>query len=1057
MKNQNEQVWIGIEDKTQDSAFLEIAKQEFVSLTDTFSDEEAIANIGSNRRDFLKYLGFGLGAATIAASCDIPVKKALPYVTKPDAIVPGVANYYASSFVEGGDYAAILVKTREGRPIKIEGNGLSNVTKGATSARVQAAVLSLYDSNRLRNAGTVGANGVVKKTTWANIDAAVMSKLSAGGQVRILTGTVLSPSAKAVLTEFTTKYPNTKVIASDPVSAAAILLANEVSFGDKVIPSYHFDKANVIVSLGADFLGTWVSPIEYAHDYAKNRKIVDENNVKMSRHYQVESYMSMTGSNADNRILIKPSEQGAAIATLYNEVAALTGGAGASAPALTAKAAKALKGVAADLVAAKGASLVISNSNNVGEQVLVNAINNLLGNYGTTIDLANGSLQRQGDDTQVQALIGEMNSGAVSALLVWGTNPVFELANGDQFKAAMAKVPVRVAMGQLMDETAAACTHVAPTNHLLESWGDAQPKRGQFSIIQPTIAPLFETRQAEHSFLTWAGSPNLNAAAAAPYYEYVKSNWQKTMFTKQKSFATPTAFWDSCLHDGVFAIPQVAKATPFKGDVSAAAASINQPLKGGEEVTFYETINMGNGQYANNPWLQEMPDPVMRTVWGNYLSVPIKFDGVNDFEGYNSLKDGDFAEIEVNGKKQKVTVVRQFGQPEGTAAIGIGHGREVVGPCGKGIGANVQGMRPIVNGLTQNFANIKVSGKVGDDKDFACVQHHHTMGVTAMGKEEGVVINADEKSLGYKGFQGSLTSRSVIRKAHVDDLKKFVVDLQEERAHHQHLNKTTLYPGHDNWYKLGVHWGMHIDLNACTGCGACTVACMSENNVPVVGRHEVKRHHEMSWLRIDRYFYGDVENPATVYQPMMCQHCDNAPCENVCPVAATNHSHEGLNQMTYNRCIGTRYCANNCPYKVRRFNWLDYTSADLFGSNEHRLNGEDTPFYMDNLTRMVLNPDVTVRTHGVIEKCSMCVQRIQEGKLTAKRESRGIRDGEIKTACQTACPTAAITFGDQNNPETSVSKKKKSLLNYIVLEEVNVQPNVVYTARINNKNEKLEA
>jgi molybdopterin-containing oxidoreductase family iron-sulfur binding subunit len=288
-------------------------------------------------------------------------------------------------------------------------------------------------------------------------------------------------------------------------------------------------------------------------------------------------------------------------------------------------------------------------------------------------------------------------------------------------------------------------------------------------------------------------------------------------------------------------------------------------------------------------------------------------------------------------------------------------------------------------------------------------------------------------------------------------LKKFIGELQEERGHHQHLNKTTMYPGHDNWYKLGVHWGMHIDLNACTGCGACTVACMSENNVPVVGRHEVKRHHEMSWLRIDRYFYGDAENPSTVYQPMMCQHCDNAPCENVCPVAATNHSHEGLNQMTYNRCIGTRYCANNCPYKVRRFNWLDYTSADLFGGNEHRINEEGTPFYMDNLTRMVLNPDVTVRTHGVIEKCSMCVQRIQEGKLTAKRESRGIRDGEIKTACQTACPTAAITFGDQNNPETSVSKKKQSPLNYIVLEEVNVQPNVMYTARINNKNEKLEA
>jgi MoCo/4Fe-4S cofactor protein with predicted Tat translocation signal len=1056
MEFNNQEVWIGVEDLTNDKAFVEQAKQEFPSnITEALqSDNEGFT---ANRRDFLKYLGFGVGAATIAASCEIPIKRAIPYVTKPDSIVPGVANYYASSFVNGSDYVSVLVKTKEGRPIKIEGNSLSKVTNGGTSARAQASVLSLYDTNRIQNPGTV-KDGAVAKLTWAALDQAVKGKLNAGSQIRIVSHTIMSPTTKAAIADFQKKFPNTKVVVYDPVSSAAILKANETNFGIKAIPNYRFDEADVIVSFGADFLGTWVSPVEFAAQYAKKRKIEVEK-PEMSRHIQVESHMSMTGSNADNRILVKPSEQGAAIAALHNAVAAGSNGASITVPALNDKAAKALAKVAQELLAAKGKSLVISNSNNVNEQILVNSINAMLTNYDSTIDFSEANLMRQGDDSDVQTLIDEMNNGSVNAVFVLNANPVFELlgGNGDKFAAGLKKTGLSVSFNQTVDETTANCQYSAPGHHFLESWGDVNPKVGHYSLIQPTITPVFETRQADQSLLTWA---EVAPQTEQPMYDYLQAVWKANMFPKQKEYTTFQAFWDATLHDGVFeASENKTKVFAINLNVAAAAAGITQPnpSKDATEITFFETINMANGQYANNPWLQELPDPVTRTVWGNILAIPIEYDG-KQFLSANELKDGDKVNVEVGGKTYECVVVRQFGQMKGTVAIGLGYGRDKAGLCNN-VGTNVQAAIPVVNGLPQYFAtNVKVSGKTGHDDWYACVQHHHTMGVTAL--ENGKQINADEKVL---AFQGSLVDRTIIRRSNLKDVKELVKKLEEEREEHKRLNSYTLYRGHQDNYQSGLHWAMHVDLNTCTGCSACTVACMSENNVPVVGKFEVQRHHEMTWLRIDRYFYGDVENPNTVYQPMMCQHCDNAPCENVCPVNATNHSSEGLNQMTYNRCIGTRYCANNCPFKVRRFNWQDYTTADIFPWNERDLMGKTLgfstamPYGADNLTRMVLNPDVTVRTRGVIEKCSFCVQRIQEGKLAAKRESRQLTDGDVKTACQSACPTGAITFGNKNDKESAVSKLRKSELNYVVLEEVNVAPNVTYSARVVNKVEKLDA
>lgn len=1082
MSNNKKEVWVGIEEITNDSAFQQASNDEFkeVPVSEYMVDGKALET-ETSRRDFLKYLGFGIGTAALAASCDIPVKKAIPYVNKPETIVPGVATYFASTFVHGGDYCPVLVKTREGRPIKIEGNSLSSITKGGTSARAQASVLSLYDTNRFTGPAEV-LNRAYKAIKWSDMDGAIASKMNAASKVRIVANTIMSPSTLESVKDFAQSFSNTQLVIYDPVSSSALLEANEQSFGIPLAPDYHFDKADVIVSFGADFLGTWISPIEYTRQYAQNRKIKDTKNPKMSRHIQVESHMSLTGSNADNRILVKPSEQGAAIVALYNAVAKATSGNTVNGPKLNAEATVKIEKVAKELLGAKGHSLVVSGSNNKGEQLLVNAINNLLGNYGQTISFAHASMQRQGMDKNIQGLIKEMEGGQVDAVFFMdGVNPAYDLPNGEAFMAALAKVPFKVSFSAISNETSVLCDYVAPANHFLESWGDVQAKKGMYSLIQPTITPIFAavgkegTRQAEESLLRWAKSPKLNVNEEQPYLTYLQNFWRDNMYPLQHKYSNFQSFWDASLHDGIFETKQQETDIAFSGDIVAAAGMVSKPSSGeGLEIAFFETVNVGAGQYANNPWLQEMPDPVSRSVWVNYLAIPVSWDGGNSFQALNNLSgneiygEADMADLTVGDKSLTVTAFRQFGQMQNTVSIALGYGREEAGgvgkSLGKGIGVDVYPMLWIDNhGNTQYYATgVQLSDKVAVDKEFACVQYHHTMGVTGKDKS-GKELNVDEKTVMTiaGGFQGGLTERSIIFKANsLNEVPDLLDKIKHHREHSKEMNDASLYPYEEykeERYSQGHHWSMHIDLNACTGCGACQVACVAENNVPVVGKHEVHRHHEMTWLRIDRYFFGDYENPNVVYQPMMCQHCDNAPCENVCPVAATNHSSEGLNQMTYNRCIGTRYCANNCPYKVRRFNWLDYTASDLFPINAPTINGEEVPFGADNLTRMVLNPDVTVRSRGVIEKCSFCVQRIQEGKLAAKIEGRKLRDNDVKSACQTACPTGAIQFGDDNMKDSEVNNRIASPLVYNVLEEIDVRSSVFYNAKIVNRDQSFDA
>ena len=1088
MKDYNQELWIGVEQLNNEPALEKVANQEFFELPILEQvQKEEVLDTTSNRRDFLKYVGFGLGAATIAAGCEIPVRQALPYVVKPDSIVPGVATYYASTFINGGESCPLLVKTREGRPIFVEGNSLSKFTGGGTSGHAHASVLSLYDVDRNQGPRKIVGGKVDGKPSWKEIDSDIKSALSKARNIRIVSNTVNSPSLERAIAEFSAAMGNkVEHVMYDAISVSGLLDANEASFGKRVIPDYHFDKAKMVVSFGADFLSTWISGLEYSVDYTKNRVVKNIKKAKMSYHVQVESFMSLTGSNADNRIIIKPSEQGAAIAVLAKEL-----GLSVSAPKLNDKASKAIKVLANDLKKrADGETLVVSGSNNVAEQTLVNAINDKLGNYGKTIDFGHTSYQRKGSDKAITRLVQDMKSGSVDAVIFLDDcNPAFDLPAALGFKEALQKVKTKISCSGDFSETTALCDYSTPKNHYLESWGDANPKRGVYSIVQPTIAPLFDTRQVEASLLTWSG---VDVSDDMFLYNYVKQTWMDAIFPNQSTFNKANIFWDSMLHDGVVELSVEKEQPVFSGSVTANG--INQPLPDlGDtkvEIQLYETI-MAAGAYANNPWVQEMPDPITRCTWGNYLQVPIKWDGNRSFEGYDGLNDeeiygvADIVRMSANGAEADCTVVRNFGLKEGTMAISLGYGREVVGKAGQGIGTNVFPWVNIdKNGNFLYYTEANYDGRVDKDGAVACVQYHHTIGLE--GDDNGERINLDEKAATTvrEGFQGALTKRVVIRRTTLQDLETFVygqhghddghghgdehaesgghhgsmnpfapnyMGLVGEREHHQKLNSYGLYPGHDYVLKQGHHWGLHVDLNACFGCGSCTIACMSENNVPVVGKKEVGRHHEMAWLRIDRYFYGDFENPNVVYQPMMCQHCDNAPCENVCPVAATPHSSEGINQMAYNRCIGTRYCANNCPYKVRRFNWLDYTTADLFVANERKINGEEVPFGADNLTRMVLNPDVTVRSRGVMEKCSFCVQRIQEGKLRAKREKRRLKDSDINTACASACPTGAITFGDLNNPDSAISKAYKDDMNYIVLEQTNVKSSVQYTAKVVNK------
>jgi molybdopterin-containing oxidoreductase family iron-sulfur binding subunit len=989
-------------------------------------DENGLQDAKAPRRDFLKYLGFSTAAATIAASCTVPVKKAIPYANKPENLVSGEAKYYATTYVQDGDVVPVVAKVRDGRPIKLEGNTLCQYTNGGTSARAQASVLDLYDTNRVRFPKH-NVNGKFEEVpTFEQLDKTISDALNNlnGAAVVFLTSTLVSPSSKKIIMDFLGKYPGSRVVEYDADNCSAMIMANEVSFGNKALPTYHFEKAKTIVSLGADFLGSWGNIVENARQYSTGRKI-DEKNPLMSKHYQFESYLSTTGANADERFTHRNSETGTVALAL---LAALDSS--VTVPAIEDKKLKSgIEKIAAELKANSGSSVVVCGSDDKNIQIVVNAINNAIGAYGNTIDWTVKNLSRAGVDRDMGDLVRLMEEGKVGTLLVNGANPAYNFQYADKFKAALKNVKLTISFNDRMDETTELCNYVIPSHHYLESWGDAEPKSGSISFIQPTIYPLFKTRQYQNTLLKWTGN-------TSDYETYLRNFWT----------SAGIADFDAALQNGVFQLPSpAASAGSYNGSnietsliVVAAAKKVT-----GDELVLYQKISLGTGAQAGNPWLQELPDPISKATWGNYALISLtKAKELNiqfDKKEYEYYQEKPVIKITAtNGNSFELPVLVIPGMNANTIAVAVGYGRkEIFSKAAADMGVNVY---PFANAT----ADIKVE-KISREEKVAQMQIHNSY-------EDRFEVVRETTLATLKKYPDLISGH---REELADDFAKKTKDYRTD---------ATLYPMHT---QPGIKWGMNVDMNSCYGCGACVVACHAENNVPVVGKREVIRYHDMHWLRLDRYFVTDKENPddlkGVVFQPMMCQHCDNAPCENVCPVAATNHSSEGLNQMTYNRCIGTRYCANNCPYKVRRFNWSDYTGADSFKNNQdQQLVGKlDVAVHQMNedLTRMVLNPDVTVRSRGVIEKCSFCVQKLQAAKLTAKKENRMLQDGDAKTACQTACPTQAIVFGNAHDKESEVSKLREDNEQrlFYVIEQIHTLPNVSYLAKVRNTEEVIES
>ena len=976
--------WKGLAQLNENPLVDKLEQNEFVDEipVDEFLGDKDLSSTSTSRRDFLKFLGFSTAAATLAA-CEAPINRSIPYVIKPEEITPGIANFYATTMYDGHDYASVLVKTREGRPIKIESN------KSSTNARVQASVLSLYDSSRLKNPMKDGVD-----IDWNTADAEIIKKLNeikiAGGKIAILSSTIISPSTKKLITDFSNNYGNVIHVQMDAVSYSGILDANEASFGVRVLPTYRFDKAEVIVSFGADFLANWIGA-DYSIGYTKAR---NPKNGKMAKHYQVESTLSLTGSNADDRIQIKPSEQAGLLSNLYS---ALNGG---TADSRIAK-------MANDLANNTGKSVVVCNSNDAEVQTLVNAINNKLGNYKNTLSLSTPSYLKQGNDVEVAALIEEMNAGKIAALITYNVNPSYTLQNAAGYNSGLKKVELTIATSLYNDESAAKMMYACPDNHYLESWGDANPSFGTYTLMQPTISPLFKGRQFQESIMAWMGKSD--------YHIYLQNCYS-------------SIDWNKSLHNGHFTQNQDASTV---SSFTATVPSFDLAKADGIEFEMYEKISMGDGSQSNNPWLQELPDPLSRACWDNYLTMSAATArklGITNWNVSNGALNGSMVNITVNGTTiNNVPVMIQPGQAVGTIAMAVGYGRTAAGKCGNDIGFNAFS-------LGNGIATLEV---IGGEYEFAATQLHHTM----MGRE-------------------------IVKETTLADFIKDPHAGNEQVTYATHdgpkiASEVTLWDKFD--HTTGHFWNMSIDLTSCIGCSACVISCHAENNVPVVGKEEVRKSRDMHWLRIDRYFssdmtkelsdaekisaidmYAEMEepsaNPEVVFQPVMCQHCNNAPCETVCPVAATSHGSEGQNHMAYNRCVGTRYCANNCPYKVRRFNWFQYSDNDKFDFNMN-----------DDHGKMVLNPDVVVRSRGVIEKCSMCIQKIQEVKLDAKKAGKRVKDEDAQTACSSACPTNAIVFGDVNDETHQVQALKKEERAYKLLEHLNTDPSVFYQTKIRNK------
>ena len=977
-----------------------------------------------SRREFLKLIG--AGAAFAAAGCARkPVEKILPYLRTPEEAIPGKSVWYASTCGECPAACGILVKTREGRPIKLEGMKEHPVNRGGLCARGQASIMNLYDPDRLK--GPVAVNrstGAATATTWASLDRRATKALrgSAEGRVVLLTGTIHSPTTRALIRDFLAAFPSGTHVMYDAVSSDAIAKGMELSYGERLVPRYRLDRADLIVTLGADPLGTFLSPPEFSRDFSSRRR---PEAGSMTKLVAIEPILSLTGTNADVRHRVRPEHLlGVALALAHelhvrNPRATLAGN-GAVSGALRDHPSEAverdsglkpgtLAALADELWANRGKSLVMAGAqaapaaHAVALQVAVNLLNAALGNDGVTVETSTPSLQAQGSDEAVLSLVDQMNAGGVQVLLIHGVNPVYSLPDALRFGAAMARVPLVVSFADRVDETARHADYVAPDNHYLENWNDHEPRRGVRSLAQPAIAPLYDTRAFQDTMLLWARYLGTGALAAVTgtWHDYLREAWRRDVYPRANSDASFDLFWEGALREGVLQ-PRGGEnggtggVGTFRPAALGGIPEIVPPSGDALSLVLYTPVTLHDGRSGNNAWLQELPDPISKIDWDNFVAIApsrAKALGISDYE-----MRADVVVVDVGHAKLELPVHVQPGLHPDVIAIAVGYGRTAAGRVGNKVGQNA------FNAIQATGGRFGWSGmparltKTGRQMPLACVQGHQY---------------TEDRPIVYE-----------------TTFANFVRDPgsgKDEPANEPSMWSRHAYPGY--------RWGMGIDLSACTGCAACMIACQVENNVPVVGKSIVLRGREMHWLRIDRYYSGSPDSPETVHQPMLCQHCENAPCETVCPVLATVHNSEGLNIQIYNRCVGTRYCSNNCPYKVRRFNWFDYSSV------------------REKSLRLALNPDVTVRSKGVMEKCTFCIQRIRDSKEQAKALGVAVKDGDIETACSQSCPTRAITFGNINDPQSRVAETHKRPRAYHVLYDLNTRPVIAYQVKVRNREE----
>ncbi|MEA2326392.1 MAG: hypothetical protein QOE68_1351, partial [Thermoanaerobaculia bacterium] len=981
----------------------ELSREDFEQVVETEFPAGALAlERGVDRRDFVKLMGASMALGGLAA-CNRPAEKIVPYVRQPENLVPGQPIFFASAMPISGYAHGVLVESHMGRPTKIEGNPDHPSSLGATNSWMQASILALYDPDRsqvVRHLGEI--------STWSEFLATLAPALKAGG-VRLLTQTITSPTLGAQIQQFLAQSPGAKWHQWEPAGGHNVREGLRLAFGGYANAVYHFDKANVVVSLDSDFLDRGPGHLRYARDFSSRRK-VRKGTTSINRLYAIESGPTGTGSIADHRLAVRPSRVEA-----YARAIAGSGAAPDHADWIAA--------LVRDLQKNRGASIVVAGEEQPpAVHAIAMAINQALGNIGSTITITDSpEVAPVNQLDSLKQLVADMNAGAVKTLIILGGNPAYDAPGDIAFVRAMDKVPFRAHLSPYYDETSMHVHWHIPETHYLESWSDARAHDGTVSIVQPLIAPLYNGRSA-HEVL----GALLGGLDASPY-DVVRAYWQ----TKAGGINFD-ATWRKWLNDGVIAGSALPARTGNAG-VSPAPATTNAAT--GYELRILPDPNVYDGRYANNSWLQELPKPQTKICWENVALVSPKTAvalGYDDKrrDALVNEKQTLLADVTYRGHTIRTPIWVVPGHADGTITMFLGYGRtrggriatpspDTKGMYGPDLDAfHISGNTMGVDITPFRFADA-LSGGPGANialtnaapYDVACTQEHQSLNASDVGADRGII-----RSASFEEY-----------------LKK--PDFAQEHHREEEQSKESMYPGFE--YKSHA-WAMVIDTSVCTGCNGCVVACQSENNIPVVGKEQVLAEREMHWLRIDRYYKGDAANPDVFHQPVPCMQCETAPCEPVCPVGATSHSGEGLNDMTYNRCVGTRYCSNNCPYKVRRFNFFHYSDYETPALKAQR------------------NPDVTVRTRGVMEKCTYCVQRINAAKIDAEKQGRRVRDGEVVTACQQACPTDAIVFGDMNDPSSRVAGLKAEPTNYALLAELNTRPRTTYLGAIKNPNPEIK-